>query len=120
MDISINTHFHPFRMVLARKKPIQLTVELINRGEEEKIVSLELMLSRTLSLDKSGLVTGKIERIPSFKPGEKKKYYFDIYQKAHTTIGEIPVILKVYEHYRDYKYIQKEFTKNLSITVQER
>lgn len=117
--LSINTNFHPFRMNLKNKEPVQLTVEIINRGQKEKMLSLQLALARELSLDKSGIVNTATKKIESLKPGESKIFYFDIYSKVMTRPGEKDVVLKVLEHYRDFKFIQKEHTEKMTLRVEE-
>ncbi len=37
--IDIRTTFTPFRMKLGRREPVQLSLELINRGEEDAMLS---------------------------------------------------------------------------------
>lgn len=119
MPISIVTSFHPFRMILSHKKPIELTVELINRGEKDEMLTIQLLLSRQLALDKSGLHANAVKTIDKFAPSERKRYVFDIYPKSYISAGEYPVKIKVFEHYQNYKFVKEEYTKNISITVED-
>jgi len=117
--IGINTSFHPFRMKLSRREPVQLTIELSNRGGETKKLSLDVILSRELSLDKGGLLYNTSKRIDSLEPGKKQEFYFDIYPKHITRSGDHGVLLKLSEHYQDYKYVAKEQKKRLELQIED-
>ncbi len=119
MAISISTTFYPYRLVLSRKQPVELKVELVNRHEKDVMVSLQVFLSKQLSLDKSGLKTDALHRIDKFSPNERKKFVFDVFPKNYVVTGEYPVRVKVLEHYKDYKFVEKEYTKNLFLSVDE-
>src|SRR3989338_5801228 len=116
---SVNTTFFPFRLSLRDRKPVQLKVELINRNQQEKMVSLELLLSRQLALDKSGLKATAIHRITSFKPNERKEFFFEIFPEQFAEHGTYPVRVKVLQHYQNFDLVEREFTKNLELTVQD-
>ena len=116
--ISINTHFHPFRLNLRRREPVQLSVELINRGDKNKMLSVELLLAKELALDKGGLHSGITKKIESLEPGERKQFYFDIYPKPIARNGELPVILNVLEHYRNFNFVEKSSSKRMDLTVE--
>ena len=118
MAISIATSLHPYRMALSRKKPSELTVELINRGDKNAMVSLQLRLSRQLSLDKSGLKSNDTKKIEKLAPNERKRFIFDIHPKSYLEVGEYPLRIKVYEHYQQFKFVEHEYTKNLTISVE--
>lgn len=120
MSVSINTTFHPFRMVLAKREPVQLGIELINRGDEAKKLTLDLSLTRQLALDKAGLKNVALERIERLEPNERKHYYFEVFPKQMTHEGEQAVRINVLEHYNDFKYVQREYKKNIPLTVVER
>lgn len=119
MSISVNTHFHPFRLVLGRKEPVELAVEVINRGEEAKMLTLELAISRQLALDRGGLKNGALERMDRLEPNERKNFYYRVYPKQLTQPGEHSVLVNVLEHYNDYKYVQKQNKKKFALTVVE-
>ncbi len=117
--LSINTHFHPFRLNLSRREPVQLSVEIINRGKESKMLTMELMLTRQFGLNKGGLQSGISKRIESLKPEETKLFYFDIYPKQMTRKGEHPIILNVFEHYRSFDFVERTHVKKMSLPVEE-
>ncbi|MBI2597733.1 MAG: hypothetical protein HYW50_00895 [Candidatus Diapherotrites archaeon] len=119
MSISISTSIFPYRLVLSRKEPVELKVDLINRGDKTVNLTLELLLARQLSLDKSGLKTNLVKKIDNFNPNERQNLSFDIFPKGYVTSGEYHVRVKVFQHDNRFNYVEKEFTKSLSITVSD-
>lgn len=118
-DIAITSHYNPFRMSLKERKPVQLFVELKNTGATAKKVTFLLSAGRQLALDKSGIVANSMKKIESFLPGQEHSWYFDIYPKQMTQLGEHDVILKVTEHFNDWAYVGNETTKRIPLTVRE-
>jgi len=117
--MKINAYFNPFRMKLSRKEPITLTVELENTTDEDKMLTMLIEMSRQLSFEKTGYKTEQMERLPKLTPGEKKVFYYSIFQKAGTKAEAQPVIVKVMEHYQSFKYINNEYTKNLVLKIED-
>lgn len=85
-------------MKLSRKEPVSLAVSLENRGDEEKRVSLQVVLDRQLSLSKGGFKTAALERIDRLRPREHRRFYFDIHAKPMAQPGEHPIQVRVQEH----------------------
>lgn len=117
--IGINTSFHPFRMKLSRREPVQFTIELINKGDKAKKITMDVILSRELSLDKGGLLYNNSKRIDSLEPGKKQEFYFDIYPKHITRSGDHGILLKILEHYQEYKYVEKEYKKRIELQIED-
>jgi hypothetical protein len=117
MVLEVSHTFYPYRMVLTRKTPIELSINLTNKGSEPALASLQIALPRTLGLDKSGLQTGKIKQLGALQPGEVKQMYFDIYPKAGITEGEQALELTAFEHYKDYGYVSRKVVRTLSFRV---
>jgi len=117
--LDISARFTPFRMVLGRREPVELMVELSNKGSEEKTASIEIVLGRKLSLDRVGYKATEIKRIPNFKPGERKCYYYSIWPKGITEPGEETVIIKATEHYEgNYGLAKKESIEKLGLKIE--
>lgn len=117
--IDIATTYTPFRLKLSRKSPVQLTIALQNKSGENKMVSMELRLSRHLSLDKSGFRNTDTKKFESFGKGEKKQLYYEIWPKHLADSGEQPVKIVVSEHYNNFGYIAKEYSKSIPLTIEE-
>ncbi|MFH1752452.1 MAG: hypothetical protein ABH821_05965 [archaeon] len=119
MSLEIKTNLYPYRMVLSRKQPVELFVEVKNSGIEDKLVSMQLLLSQAFGLSKGGLNNSIEKQLGLMKPNESKSFYFDIHPKQIARIGEYPLRLKVKEHYQNYDYAMKEHVKDLNLKVSD-
>jgi uncharacterized membrane protein len=117
--INVKTTFTPFKMKISRREPVTLSVELENDGQETEIVSLELRLGSLFSLEKTGFKTDAGEKIPKFEPGQKKKFYYDIWPKQMVRPGEHEIRLDVIEHYKGFNYIKRKQEKRLRVSVEQ-
>ena len=118
MAIRIDYKFTPFRLVMKRREPVHMTVDVTNTGNEPAKLSIKLVLSRQLSLDRGGLRTAALERVDSLEPEEKKILHYEISAKHSTVPGEHPVKIIVDEHYKDYTYVKKENTVDTELIVE--
>ena len=119
MSVVINARLHPFRLVLSRRQPVQLDVEIINRAPEAKMLTMKLILPRTLAVDKGGLTSEVRKPLDMVNPDETKRFYFDIYGKPMTRTGEEEIMIKVLEHYQSAQYVVKEYTKKIGLIVED-
>lgn len=117
--IETRTSFIPFKMRIGRKEPVCLLLELLNSGSEPEIVSLELNLGKQFSLEKTGFRNYATEKIPEFKPGETKKFYYDLWPKQMARPGEQEIKLAVTEHYKGFNYVKKTHNRVLKLAVEE-
>ncbi len=106
-------------MKLSKREPVTLQLEIGNDSEETKIISVHIALGKQLSFEKGGYKTEELIRLPKLAPGEKKRYYYEVFPKAATRTEEQPVHIKVLEHYRDFNYVKSEFTKKLGLKVED-
>lgn len=115
----IKTVLVPFRLSISAKKPISLRTEISNDSDVAKKVSVKFMVSKDLSVERSGLANVLEKKIGTIEPGETKLMYFDIYTKTQTVNKDYPARLLTYEHYSDYDYIDKEYKKDFIIKVEK-
>jgi hypothetical protein len=114
--LDIKTNFMPYAMVLSRKEPIELSLEIKNKGEETCSLTIQLYTSHRLALDSGGLKNSQQIQLENFKPNEKKQWYFKLFPKVTTEIGENPVQLKITEHYgNDFNLVKRRY--NLDLTL---
>ena len=113
------TRFTPFRMKLSNREPVQLLVEVVNNDSADKMLTLSILLSKTLSFDKGGYKVDAGERIEKLSPGESKRFYYELFPKPGIREGEIPVKVKLTEHYNSFDYVQNEIVKSTSLKVEE-
>ena len=117
--LEVITVFTPFRLKLQRREPVHLTVEIINRGKDPTMASLQVNLGNHLSFEKGGYKTRAMEKINSFPPGDKKKFYYEIWPKQATKNGPQPVEIVAAEHYQSFNYVVKEYRKDTDLIVEE-
>jgi len=79
--LEVRTTFTPFKARISRREPVSLSIEVVNGGQEPEIASFELELGGQFSLEKTGYKSEAMEKIGELKPGENKKYYYDIWPK---------------------------------------
>jgi len=120
MSVAINANFFPLRLSLRRKEPVQLKVEVANRGSNSKMLTLGVVVARSLSLDKGGLKSSASERVDALLPGERKIVYFDVYPKPQfADVGEYPVEITVKEYGKNYSDIVEEYEKSMDLKVEK-
>jgi hypothetical protein len=115
--IAINAKFSPFRMILARREPVELKVDLTNKDKANAILTLEIKLGARLSLDRIGYKTSDIKRIPELKAGERKTFYFNIWPKNAGSATEEPVRLILTEHEGGFNSEKNQATENMSLRI---
>ena len=115
----IKTVLVPFRLSISARKPISLRTEITNNSEEAKKVSVKFMVSKDLSVERTGLANVLEKKIGTIEPGETKLMYYDIYTKTQTVNRDYPARLVVFEHYSDYDYIDKEYKKDFQVKVEK-
>ncbi|HLD58256.1 MAG TPA: hypothetical protein VI977_01265 [archaeon] len=116
--IAIDARFAPFRMVLNRREPVQLKIEVKNTGDSAEMVSLEVKLGARLSLDRVGYKTSDIKRIDAIKPEEVKAFYFSIWPKNAASATEEPVRIRATEHDGNFSLAKEEYFENLSLKIE--
>ncbi|MDD4984008.1 MAG: hypothetical protein PHH82_04205 [Candidatus ainarchaeum sp.] len=115
--LAIKSVLIPFNIKLGTKKPQELKLILENKDEEKKLLTLAFMVAKDLAVESTGM-NNKLERtIGEMAPGESKTFYFQIFTKPTTTARDYPARLIIYEHYGDYKFVQKEYKKDMVIRV---
>ncbi|MFH1391552.1 MAG: hypothetical protein ABIH20_04540 [Candidatus Diapherotrites archaeon] len=117
--LKIDASFTPFRLNLRRKEPVTLKLNIRNMNDEDVLMSYEVLVSRSLSMDKGGFKTSEAKRFGKMEPGQIEEKYFDIYPKSMTRDGTYPIVIKAMEHYNTYNFVEKEYKKKLEIKVEE-
>lgn len=109
--INITTSLFPYRLDSSQKNPIELSLKIKNMSSEAKLLSLDIILQKTLSLDKSGLKKSEAIRLGEIKPDEIifKKFY--VYPFQGIKPGDNKVLIRVCEHYLDYNSLKEKTEK---------
>ncbi|MFH1240123.1 MAG: hypothetical protein V1672_02805 [Candidatus Diapherotrites archaeon] len=117
--VKVMSNFTPLRMKLSRRTPVQLYVEVSNDEAENKMVSLYINLSKDISFEKGGFKTDTVERLSSLKPGETKRFYYELHPKPHLNYGEHNVKVTLLDHYISFDNVKNEKIRNMSLMVEE-
>ncbi len=118
MGIKMKTLFYPFRLVIARREPVQLSLTILNDCEEERRLTVKLQLPEDLSFTKGGFKNSELKRVDFIGPGEKKILYFEIYPKPTTRAGEHSIKIKVQEHTKDYRFTSNQYEETAELMVE--
>ena len=116
--IDVKAELTPFRMVLARREPLQLLIEMTNNSNKVQMVSLEISGGNYLAFDKGGRMRILTKKFDSFKPGETIRDYYNVYPAANADRAEDVITVLVAEHYNgSYQYIQSKKVKEISVRI---
>ncbi len=116
--IDVKAELIPFRMVLARREPLELMIELVNSSNKVQMVSLEIGGGDMLAFDKGGRMRVMTKKIDSFKPGERIRDYYHVYPAANADRGVETITILVAEHYNgSYQYIQSKKVKEITVRI---
>jgi hypothetical protein len=115
--LSLKTEFHPYRLRLSSKQPVELYVEVTNNHQKAKMVSMEVVLEDQISFENSGFRNRMVKRWKSFEPGKTFRFYFSIYPKTSTRIGEREVQIRLLEHELTWDTVVREYLKDMPLSV---
>ncbi len=116
--LNIKTVLFPFRLVLSTKKPVSVRTEVTNTSDKEKNLSVKFLVSKDLSVERTGLANILEKKLGLIKPNETKLFYFDVFPKAaKTEVKDYPARLIIFEHSENYEYVDKEYRKDFIIKV---
>jgi len=116
--LKIDTSFTPFRLKLERKQPVSLKMSIRNMNDEDVLMSYEILVSRSLAMDKGGFKTSDSKRVGKMEPGQREETYFEIFPKSMAREGTYPIVIRAMEHYNNYNFVQKEYKKKLELKVE--
>jgi hypothetical protein len=114
----ISANFYPYRLVLQRKEPASLEIVIRNDEAADKLLSMELFLGADLGMDRGALKASASEKIGILKPGEQKRFRYDIFPKPFVQKGEKTIEIVLFEHYRNFDYVTKKYSKKISLIVE--
>jgi len=119
MAIKIECSFHPLRMALHRREPVELGVTVTNQDPGPKKLSVKLLVSKDLSLSKGGFKEMAIERVESLGGKDSRRFYFEIYPKQMTSPGEQPIQVIVEEHATGFHDLAREYRHHDTLIVED-
>ena len=118
--VYIKTSLFPYRLVLTRREPVQLSVDVLNNDAEEKIFSIEVEVPRTLGLERAGAKIQDFKKMGPLAPGQEKHLIYDIHGKSSANDMTYPITILVHEHRAHSNDVARTITKRVELTVQTR
>lgn len=109
--INITTSFFPLRMDTRSKDPIELTLKIKNMGNDSKFISYDVILEKSVSLDKSGLKKAVSFRHGDLKPNEVITETLNIFPFQGIKPGNHKILIRVNEHYLSYDSLEQKTDK---------
>ncbi len=113
--INIITSLFPFRLNISEKKPVELTIQIKNMGLEAKLISCDIVLDNSISLDKSGLKKSISFRFGEIKANQIISEKLEIYPFQGIKPGDNKIMIKVNEHYLNYDSLREKTEKVIII-----
>lgn len=118
--VQVRTNLYPYRLVLARKEPVQLTVDITNDLSETRGYSIEVNVPRSLGLERAGAKIQDYKLLGDFSPGQEKRLYYDIFHKATVDAQSYPIHVFVHEHEKGSREVIRTVSKIIDLTIQEK
>ena len=105
-------------MVLARREPVELMVELNNNTNQSQMISLEIYTGDMLAFDKGGRTGIQTKKIMDFKAGERLRDYYHIYPRPNADKSSQTVTIVLNEHFNNsFQYVQSKKVKELTLRI---
>ncbi|HLC36253.1 MAG TPA: hypothetical protein VJK05_01440 [archaeon] len=116
--LSLNARLFPYRLLLSRKKPVELEIEISNKGDKPRLLSLEVLTPRGISLDRAGLKKGDARQLGEFPPGVKR-FKFDLFPSQSIENGEHLIEVTLVDHHQSYQFVTKKLVKKVSLLIED-
>ncbi|MDO8627217.1 MAG: hypothetical protein Q7K42_02020 [Candidatus Diapherotrites archaeon] len=117
MSLEIKHKFFPYRLVASRGSPVELTLDIANNSEKDLMLSLQLELGRGLGLDKAGIKCRDYKQLGIIEKGKSLKFVYSVFATPSARKGEVQISLKLTEHFNNYNYVVKEYSKDFALVV---
>ena len=52
MGLELKSNMFPYRLVLSRKEPVELSVKVTNNTPEKMLISMQIAMARAIALDR--------------------------------------------------------------------
>lgn len=119
MMIDLRAELNPMRMVISRREPVELMIELNNNSNQSQMISLEIYSGDELAFDKGGRTTMQSKKIIEFKSGERLRDYYNIFPRPNATNSIQTIRIVLNEHFNNsFQYVQSKKVKELALRVE--
>ncbi|MFA6269132.1 MAG: hypothetical protein WCW13_02495 [archaeon] len=116
--IDLRAELNPIRMVLSRREPVELMIELNNNSNKSQMISIEIYAGDQLAFDKGGRVGVQSKKIIEFKAGERLRDYYNIFPRPNATPSAQIIQVVLSEHFNNsFQYVQSKKVKELTLRI---
>ncbi|HIH10545.1 MAG TPA: hypothetical protein HA254_07830 [Candidatus Diapherotrites archaeon] len=117
MGMSIKTTVFPLRVSLKKKETWDLVVEVANEDAREKKVSVRIELPAEASFGTVGGNAVIEKRIDNYRALGTIQLKMPVYISNRANEGVFSGKVKVAEHFNDYDYIEKSYSKDIPLRI---
>jgi len=116
-DIVISTELTPYTLSRSDANSRgDLYIEIKNRSNQAKLLSIEIHSGSGLSLTKGGFVRNAAKELGVVGAGSSTSFYTSVYPYFQGAgLEQLDIIVK--EHLRDYKHTVRTYRKTIQIRV---
>lgn len=115
--LEISTQLFPYRLKMENRQPVELAVTVKNVSREPVLVSYDVNVDRTLSMDKGGYKNTTNNKIGVLAPGASAKGRFEIHAKHVARVGMHKIYIRATEHFNNYNLVKSEYRKEIEVLV---
>jgi hypothetical protein len=117
--IDLKAELSPIRMILSRREPIELMIELNNNTNKDQMVSIEIYPGEMLAFDKGGRMNIQRKSITCFKAGERLRDYYHLYPRPNVEKSTQVIRIEINEHFNgSFQYVQSKKAKELTLRIE--
>jgi hypothetical protein len=118
--VQIRTNLYPYRLILSRREPVQLTVDIKNDQREDRAYSIEVNVPRSLGLERAGAKMQDYKLLGDFAPMQEKRIYYDIFHKAAVDAESYPINVFVHEHPKGSREVKRTVSRRIDLIIQDK
>jgi hypothetical protein len=119
MGLELKSNLFPYRLILSRKEPVELSVKVTNNSPDKKLVTMQIAMARAIALDRGGLKKGADQRLGEMEPGQSKEFVFQVFPKHGVKAAAYPIQIRLIEHFNSYEYIARKVVKSMELIVED-
>ena len=113
----IKSSIFPLRISLKKKEPWELIIDIENEDPKVKKVLVEIYLPEVATFSTVGSSRTYEKKYDAFKANDKITIKMPIYLSNYANEGSHFGKIKVSEHFGDYGYVERSFSKDIPFRV---
>jgi hypothetical protein len=117
MALNVKTSIYPFRVSLKDKAEWDFRMEITNLEQKPSRVLLEIDLPQETTFTKASYSQRYETKYEAMKPGETVSLKLPIFVSKHGDVGEFNGRVRVTEHYGEYGYVTKGYSRDILLKI---